>query len=141
MLNKKTIFAIVLISVFVVGLQISNPVSANGTDGIDSGTFKVNGKKVIYYADYEYKNNIKNNNQFFIDLDGVDKKGKDFCKIYLLKKTKKNQVKCYLETYDKKGKTRYKLLKTYTTNKSLDKIYFSNFKQFSIDHLTKSLKK
>ena len=45
MFNKKIIFALIMISIFVVGLQIVEPVSAIEGYSLDKGSFNVNGKK------------------------------------------------------------------------------------------------
>ena len=130
--NKKIIFALFLISVFVVGLQIAQPVCATG--GFDIGSFKVNGKEIMYNA---WKDSKKGKTRINIDFVGKEVP-KKYENIVLIKT--KNQIKTYSVIYDKNFNTKTKLLKTYRTTKSMDSFYKSTFKKIIINQVKKSIK-
>ena len=115
MFNKKIITALMLITVFIVGLQMAEPVNAIAGKVIDKGSFNVNGKKVAYNTELV-------GNSLYLDFYC----GKIFEKYYRLDKVnKKNQIKAY--KYDDK-KNKYVLVKTYNTNKNLKSFYLKIYK-------------
>jgi hypothetical protein len=122
---KKTILLIMLISVFVVGLQIE-PVNAIPSKTIDSGTSKVYGKPIMYMVELD-----KKEKNLYITFDG----GK-FSSSYIIKKVK-NENKVY--KWNDKGK--YQLKKTYNTKKSLKNFYFSTYKKTVFNELKSDVKK
>jgi hypothetical protein len=125
MFNKKIILAIILISVFVVGLQME-PVNAMAGKKIDSGSFKVSGKTIKYIA--ELDNKEKN---LYIEAYG----GK-FSSSYIVKKVKnENKVYKYNDI-----KFKYQLKKTYNTKKSLKNFYFSPYKKTVLNELKSDAK-
>jgi len=122
MFNKK-ITVLILISVFVVGLQMVTPVNAlDVAPPFDSGNFKVSGFKVGYDTYYG-----KNKNELYLNFY----MGKPYEKQYLLKKSN-NNIKSYEGYYNKNDKFVYKHLKTYKTTNSLKTFYSKTYKPYII---------
>ena len=144
-MNIKKIFVLLLFVVAIAG--IITPVnSANPPYFIEEGTFKVNGGDTFYYTAYGYSKNKVNKNELDVNFFGSGKKGKVVNKFYLLKKTKKNQIKAYSATYyqtiyDTSFKPKYKFFKTYTTSKNLKNFYYSTFKKYGVNQMKNSFKK
>ena len=127
MFNKKIITVLILLSVFVVGLQMAEPVEAVAGKPVDKGSFTVNGAKIKYDAQLV-------GNSMFIEFNHKYK----FMKNYQLTKVNKNQFKAYKysdKTYE------YKHVKTYTSSKSLKNFYFSNYKNTIVKDVKSDAKK
>jgi hypothetical protein len=123
---KKTVPVLLLITVFVVGLQTIEPINAGENE---YGDFKVGNKKINYFAAY---GDTKNEFHLTFVCEKANKNKKYYEKSYLLKKTKKNQIKAYSVTYDKNDKQKNTLLKTYKTTKSVKSFYTSMYKATAI---------
>jgi len=106
-------------------LLIADPVSPV-VNNIEKGNFKVEGNLISYEVKntWNYNKNKLNKNEVAI----IFYKGKFFQQIYLLKKTKKTQIKSFYLSEYIKGKPQYKNLKTYITTKSVENFYFKNYK-------------
>jgi len=135
MFNKKIITALILLNVFIVGLQMAEPVNAAAKD-FDSGSFKVNGEKITYVAFY----GLDSKNEVTISFYKNDYER--FKNSYSLKKVSKNQIKSYQVTYDKKENPNRKFLKNHKTTKSTLNFYKNNYKKYIINEFkSKMLKK
>jgi hypothetical protein len=137
-MNIKKIFVLLLFVVAIVGIIAPVNSSANDPD-VDEGSFKVNGGKAEYSANYEYSKNKINKNALRFSIYAYNKKIDSFSIDYSLKKTK-NQIKVYSETYED-HKFKSKSVKTYRTTKSLKNFYFNTFKKKGIDQVKKRFKK
>lgn len=63
MINKKLILVLILCSVFVVGLQIAEPVSSASWKKFDSGYYKISDGRLVKYTSYiKGVNQIRMNN-------------------------------------------------------------------------------
>lgn len=58
MINKKLIIILILCSVFIVGLQVVEPVNSANWKKFDSGSYKISDGTLVKYTSY-----IKGNNQ------------------------------------------------------------------------------
>ena len=114
MLNKKNIFALILCSIFAVGiLNFVETVEAVKWEKYDSGTVKMENDT------FNYKTYIRGSNQIQIDIS---------YKKTLLSKTyiRKNQTGINSVTMDNKGKTiKRKFIKT----KMDIKTFYTHFKK------------
>ena len=126
--NKKLIVLIV-IGIFVIGLQMAT-VSADGGYSIDKGSFEVKNKKIDYIAWKRVKNNPK---QLIINFLGDDAPKK--YEVVIVDKVSKNKIK----TSIMQGK-KEKHLKTFNSKKDVVSFYKTQYKQYIIKEVKKSIK-
>lgn len=127
MFNKKILYVLILCSVFIVGLQIIEPVNAANWKKFDSGSYKIDPpsgfkNKTTYISYIKGSNNIKTNIYIY--------KAKTDDKIYsgtlYISKTG-NKIKTYaIEGKGKKGKPDY--YKTKYSAKKYYKLFISYLK-------------
>ena len=132
-MDIKKILVLLLFLVAIVG--IISPIDAVGTSEYFFD-FKVKGKKIECYVDYgvNEKTNKVNKNEMELCYIGVSEGG-DYNKNFLLKKTKKNEIKAYTFKYSEglygPKKTSLNHFKTYNTNLKVNNFYLKTFKAVS----------